>query len=416
MAANAIDPWMRSTGIPDDDAVRYADVILDIAAPVRADDLVLINTETDYAPFARLLAEGAYARGARYVDIWYFDPYARLSRLRHAASSTLADVPAWIDRRHPDLAAAGGVLINLRGQSAPDLTADIDPRRAGLDRMPALESRIAVQVQQLVPWTIAFHPSHGWASTVYGEPDVERLWSEMRHFLRLDTPNPQAAWRERLNGLRTRAEQLNDLELDAVHFHGPGTDLTIGLIPQAHWATAELRSADGRVFQAVLPTEEVYITPDHRRVDGVVRSTRPLALGGTVVRDLELTFRDGRVSNVRARTGADAVRASQATDSGAARLGELALVDRTSPINRSASIFTETGLDENAACHLAWGAGLWSSIPRARSRSADELQSLGVNSSGVHIDFMVGAPDVTVTGILPDGRTAVLLENETWQL
>jgi aminopeptidase len=282
--------------------------------------------------------------------------------------------------------------------------------------MPALESRISVQVQQLVPWTIALHPSRAWATMVYGTPDVDRLWGEMRQFLRLDAPDPQRAWRDRLSELRSRAEQLNDLELDAVRFHGPGTDLTIGLIPQAHWATAELQSVDGRMFQAVLPTEEVYITPDHRRVEGMVRSTRPLSLGGTVVRDLELTFRDGRVSNVSASTGAEAVRASQATDAGAARLGELALVDRTSPISRSASVFTETGLDENAACHLAWGAGLWSSIPRARSRTADELRGLGVNSSGVHIDFMVGAPDVTVTGILPDGGTIVLLENETWQL
>ena len=254
MVNNAIDPWMRSMDIPDEDAVRYADVILDVAAPVRGDDLVLINAEVEYAPFARLLAEGAYARGARYVDIWYFDPYAKLSRLRHAESSTLAEVPTWIDRRHPDLAAAGGVLINLRGQLAPDLLAGIDPVRAGLDRMPALESRIGVQVQQLVPWTIALHPSKAWATMVYGAPDVDRLWGEMRRFLRLDAPDPQQAWRQRLSELRGRAEQLNDLELDAVHFHGPGTDLTIGLIPQAHWATAELQSVDGRTFQAVLPT------------------------------------------------------------------------------------------------------------------------------------------------------------------
>ena len=189
------------------------------------------KAEVEYAPFARLLAEGAYARGARYVDIWYFDPYAKLSRLRHAESSTLAEVPTWIDRRHPDLAAAGGVLINLRGQLAPDLLAGIGPVRAGLDRMPALESRIGVQVQQLVPWTIALHPSKAWATMVYGAPDVDRLWGEMRRFLRLDAPDPQQAWRQRLSELRGRAEQLNDLELDAVHFHGPGTDLTIGFDP-----------------------------------------------------------------------------------------------------------------------------------------------------------------------------------------
>jgi aminopeptidase len=401
--------------VPEADLLRYAEVVVDVAVEVEPDDLVLINAEVEYARFARILAERAYARGARYVDIWYFDPYARLSRLRYAEQATLAEVPAWVDDRHHELARRHGVLINIRGQEGLDPLDGIDPVRAGLDRMPALASRIRLQVEQLARWTIVPYPTPEWAEVVFGAPDTARLWEHLRGFLRLDRPDPVAAWRDRFDALNERAAQLTELRLDAVHFEGPGTDLTIGLIPDTRWASAELESVDGRVFQACLPTEEVYTTPDRHRVDGVVRSTRPLALAGTVVEDLELTFAGGAVTEVRATKGADVVRAHQATDAGSNRLGEVALVDGSSPIGRSGRTFTHTLIDENAVCHLAWGQGLWSAIPDARERGAKGLEALGVNASSVHIDFMVGNPDVTVTGIRPDGTRIPLLRDHAWQ-
>ncbi|WP_049570967.1 aminopeptidase [Nonomuraea sp. SBT364] len=403
--------------VPAAELSRYADVVFDVAVPIVAGDRVLINAEIEHAPLARALTEAAYARGARYVDIWYFDPYARRSRVRHADEATLGEVPAWLDARNEELARHCGVLVNLRGLAAPDLLAGQDQVRAGLDRMPYLTSRQRLQLENLVRWAIVPCPTAEWARAIFGEPDEARLWECLRPILRLDRPDPVAAWRQRIAELLARAETLNSLRLDAVRFEGPGTDLTVGLLPDAHWTAAQLESVDGHAFQANLPTEEVFTTPDHRRVSGTVRSTRPLALNGSVIRDLELTFTGGVVTEVRAASGADVVRTHQATDPGAARLGELALVDGSSPVGRSGITYLETLLDENATCHLAWGAGLPPGVPaRLRALDSDARAAAGVNVSAVHVDFMVGGPDVTVTGIGHDGTTIELLRDDEWQV
>ncbi|GGO65997.1 aminopeptidase [Nonomuraea cavernae] len=395
----------------------YADIVFDVAVPIHADDRVLINAEIEHAPLARALAEAAYARGARHADIWYFDPYAKRSRVRHAEATTLAEVPSWLDARNEELERHHGVLVNIRGFAAPDLLAGEDPVRSGLDRMPNLSSRQRLQLGNLVRWTMVPCATPEWARAVFGEPDEARLWQHLRTILRLDRPDPRAAWEERLAELLARAELLTELRLDRVRFEGPGTDLTIGLLPGAHWTAARLTSVKGHGFQANLPTEEVFTTPDFRRVEGTIRSTRPLALAGSVIRDLELTFAGGVVTEVRASTGADVVRTHQATDAGAARLGELALVDGTSPVGRSGVTYLETLLDENATCHLAWGAGLPPGVPAdLRDRDAAALDAAGVNTSGVHVDFMVGGPEVTVTGIRHDGATVELLRGDEWQL
>jgi aminopeptidase len=401
--------------IPEAELTGYAEVVLDVGVPVLADDLVLINAEIEHAPLARELAEGAYARGARYVDIWYFDPHAKRSRVRHADAGTLAEVPTWLDARNQEVGERNGVVINIAGPTEPDLLSDVDPTRAGLDRMPGLASRYRVQMNHLVCWAIVPYATREWARTVFGEPDVDRLWAQLRSILRLDRPDPAAAWRDRMDELLATGSRLTALGLDAVHFDGPGTDLTIGLIPQAVWTAAVLESVTGRRFQCNMPTEEVYTTPDYRRVDGRVRATRPLSLAGTVIRDLELTFRSGVVSEVRASTGAEVVRAHQATDPGAARLGEVAIVDGSSPVGQSGVTFFETLLDENATCHLAWGAGLPAALP-VDLRPVERRDPIGVNVSAVHTDFMVGGPDVTITGIRPDGSRIPVLVNNEWQI
>lgn len=407
---------LTSPDIPEADLIAYADVVLEVGTPVRADDLVVINAEIEHAPLARALAEGAYARGARYVDIWYFDPHAKRSRIRHADPETLREVPSWLDHRNADLGARRGVLINIRGEAEPDLLSGVDPARAGLDRMPNLASRYRLQANDLVCWTIIAYPSRAWSRQVFGEEDVPRLWQHLKHFLRLDQPDPAGAWRAHLDRLGARAAQLDGLDLDAVHFAGPGTDLTIGLIPEASWGVVGYHAADGRFYVPCLPSEEIYTAPDHRRVEGTVRATRPLSLVGTVVRDLELTFTDGRVSEVRASSGADVVRGHQATDRGAAQLGEVALVDGSSPIGRSGVTFMETLLDENATCHLAWGFGINQAVPGASELSPEQLDAKGLSVSAVHTDFMVGGPDVTVTGIRRDGTRVPLLRDDMWQL
>ncbi|HEY7049593.1 MAG TPA: aminopeptidase [Jatrophihabitantaceae bacterium] len=394
---------------------RYAAILLDVGVRVQAGQLVAINAHLEHAPLARAVAEQAYRRGAEYVDIWYWDPYGKRSRIRHAPEATLAATPPWLDRRYEHLVERRGALITIEGDPAPDLLAGLDEGRAGLDRMPTLTSRIRAQMSGDIAWTIAAYPTPAWAQAVFGEPDVERLWHHLTTFLYLDADDPAAAIEARLAELRARAERLTALDLDAVRFTGPGTDLTLGLIPHAAWHISELPGPTGRNVLN-LPTEEVYTTPDYRRVCGHVTSTKPLALGGTLVRDLRLTVVDGEVTEVDATSGADVVRRNQGIDAGARRFGEVALVDHSSPIGRSGVTFQTTLLDENATCHLAWGAGIPSVLEGWRSLDADQRLARGVNRSGTHVDFMVGGPDVTVTGIGRDGREVELLRHERWRV
>jgi len=338
------------------------------------------------------------------------------SRIRHAPTQTLRWTPPWLDARYQQLAARRGALVNIVGDPAPGLLAGLDEHRCGLDRMPALASRFHVQEKGLVAWTFGCCPTAAWAEWLFGEPDVTRLWDLLTPILRLDQPDPAAAWRSRLDQLQARAAQLTALHLDAVQFTGPGTNLTVGLIPDAAWEISELTGPHGRPNVLNLPTEEIYTTPDWRRATGTVATTRPLALGGALIEDFTLHLEDGVITNVTAGHGRNTILAQLAADEGARRLGEIALVDDTSPIGRSSTVFRETLLDENATCHVAWGAGIPSVLPGWRSLTDEQLRDTGINQSATHVDFMIGGPEVTVTGLHADGTQIPILRAGKWQL
>lgn len=398
------------------DLRAYAALLLEVGLGFVPGKDLAINALIEHAPLARVLCDEAYRRGASLVDVWYWDPHTKRSRLSYAPSETLGRVPAWLDARYRDLGERHGALVNIVGDPAPDLLRDVDPARAGLDRMPGLASRFAVQAQGLVEWTFACYPTAAWAERVLGRPEAVELWSHLRRILRLDAPDPAAAWGERMATLQARCDQLNALRFDALHFAGPGTDLTIGLFARHRWGAARARSRAGIAHVVNLPTEEVYTTPDPARTEGVIRATRPLALGGTVIEDLQLRFSGGRIVEVAAARGAEVARGHIATDAGAARLGEVALVDRTSPILQSGLTFYETLFDENASCHLAWGSGIATGHLDYDPERPGSAAALGINQSATHTDFMVGSPGVTVTGIQADGRRRVILADEIWQL
>jgi len=233
----------------------------------------------------------------------------------------------------------------------------------------------------------------------------------------MDAPDAVVAWREHIAMLKGRASQLNERRFDAVRFRGPGTDLTVGLLPVADWTAAGIETYWGQFYVPNLPTEEVFTTPDSRRTEGKVRSTQPLVLvGGTVVRDLEMTFQNGRVTEVRAATGADEVRGELSVDANASLLGEVALVDEQSLVGSSGITFWSTLFDENAASHIAYGTGWPKSLRLETLPGDEELQAMGVNRSRAHTDFMIGGPEVEVDGLDEQGTATPILRDNAWQL
>jgi aminopeptidase len=361
----------------------------------------------------RAAAAEAYGAGARYVDVLYTDQHVRREFVAHAALEDLGWSPPWLVERVEQLIEDGGALLSITGNPEPDLFAELEGDRVGKARMHAvaeLHHRIA---DGACNWSIVACPNEGWARTVFGEPDLERLWAAVETAVRLDEPDPVAAWREHVRGLVSRAESLNRRELDALRFVAPGTDLTVGLLPGMPWRAGADRT-HGVEFVPNMPTEEVFTSPDRRRVDGTVRATYPLHLQGTVVRGLEARFEAGEAVEVHADEGEDVVRAHVATDEGARRLGEVALVDRDSRVRKTGLVFYETLFDENATSHLAFGAAILGVLEGGTELAEEERQRGGLNVSKVHTDFMVGGDEVEIIGTTKTGTEVPIIHKGTW--
>jgi len=398
-----------------DDATlaRFADLVVGFGANVQDDQIVSITCEPGKEYLVRALAASAYRHGARFVDVTWFDPWVKRARVELAREETLSFVPPWYGERVKALGEHRAARIALSGPIAPGLLSDLDPVRAGRDRLPAVKEGIQVVNDRTTNWTIAPCPQPAWAGLVFpdlpADEALARLEHELLHVLRLDEEDPIAVWHARADALVSVAERLSERRFDALHYEGPGTDLTIGLLPSSGWRAARFQTVDGIEHMPNLPTEEVFTTPDPERADGTVTATKPLVLvDGTVVRDLVVRFEGGRAVDVRAGQGGETLATIAQTDEGASRLGEVALVDREGRIGSLGTIFYDTLLDENAASHIALGQGFPFVL--------DEEHRDRANRSEIHIDFMIGSNDLTVTGITADGGRVPVLAGGAWQL
>jgi aminopeptidase len=387
---------------------KYAELVVGLGANVQPGQEVFILANVGHRDLARALARGSYKAGASYVHVLYGDSHVRKAMIELGPDEALSHSPEWLKTFFKSM--DGNAMIATTGDPEPELLGDLDGERVA--RAIPLEI-VQIRMQQLgentVAWSGVGAPTEAWAQQVFGEPDVERLWEKVAFCMRLDEPDPVAAWREHLARLRERGAALDALEPDAIRYRGPGTDLTVGLLPGARWFSGSAFTSTGIEYVANMPTEEIFTSPDCRRAEGTIRSSMPLALAGQIVRGLELTFKDGRIVNVEAETGADLIRGQLATLENADRLGELALVTGDSRVGQSGTLFYDTLFDENATCHIAYGLGfpfVFDGEPPAE----------GLNVAQAHVDFMVGGPELEIDAILADGTAVPVIRNEEWQL
>jgi aminopeptidase len=390
-----------------------AELVVRLGANVQPGQVVALSSEPGKEALARAIAEAAYDRGAKFVDLTVFDVYLKRARALHADRDSLGFVPPWMGERMLALGELRCARIGMSGPVAPRAMDGIDPELIGLDALPRVPESMKVLNDATTNWSVVPCPTQAWATLIHPrlEPPaaLQRLWSEIAHVCRLDEPDPIAAWEARLDELSRVAESLDELHLDSLRFEGPDTDLTVGLLGASRWLAAKFTTVDGIVHLPNIPTEEVFTTPDPARTEGFVTSTKPLFTDGVMITGLKIRFQHGRAVVVEADQGAEVMRSLTARDDGAVRLGEVALVDREGRIGALETVFVDTLLDENAASHIALGQGY--------ELAVDGDEDLGrVNRSRIHIDFMIGSNDVAVTGVRSGGEQIPLLRGGSWQI
>jgi aminopeptidase len=391
---------------------RLADLIVNFGANVQKGQIVDIGSALGKEELTRALTASAYKRGAKFVDVYYWDPHLKRARVQYAAEEVLDFVPEWYGKRTLELGDQRGATISLSGPTEPHLYDDVDPERLGRDVFPRVKEWTTVINERTVNWCVAPCPTQRWANLVHPELDeaaaLPKLWEEITYICRLDEDDPESAWEDRNNALKGAAQRLTERRFDALHLEGPGTDLTIGLLSTSRWIGGGEETIDGIPHMANLPTEEVFTSPDPERVEGVVRSTKPLYSQGRIIDGLTVRFEGGRVVELEAESGAETLRTLLKQDEGASRLGEVALVDREGRIGQLDTVFYDTLLDENAASHIAFGQGFPFVVPSDRAAS--------VNESQIHIDFMIGSSELRITGLTAGGERVPVLTGGSWQL
>ncbi len=392
---------------------RLADLIVQFGANVQPGQLLGVTSYVGKEALTREIARSAYERGAKFVDVWYSDQWVKRERLLHGDAGTFSYIPPWMTDRMEHFSDEHAARIALSGPPSPHALDGVPADRSGLDLLPYLPGTGALVNRRTTNWCVAPAPTMDWARIVYPDADpddaLDRLWQAIAHVCRLDEDDPVAAWTERMETLKRSATALTERAFDAIHLHGPGTDLTVGLFRSSIWHAAEFRTVDDLAHFPNIPSEEAFTTPDPLRVDGHVSATLPLELYGSIIRGLRVEFEGGRVVKIDADENAETLRSACTKDDGASRLGELALVDGAGRIGPLHTVFFDTLLDENAASHIALGSAYAMAVP-------DEAEKQRINESKIHIDFMIGSPELDVDGITTAGERVPVLRQGSWQI
>lgn len=405
----------------------YAELAVKVALNVQPGQRVLIigplangGASLEAAPLARQIAAAAYRAGSPLVETIYGDERQQLMRFKHAPRDAFGSYSAWLPTALSNHVAAGHAVLSISAND-PDLLQG-EPAELVSDVLQATAREMRPFREQIsrneTNWAIVAAASVGWAEKIFpGVPTkeaVERLWDAIARMCRLDSPDPLGAWEAHLGNLGARSEYLNAKRYSALKYTGPGTDLTLGL-PAGHlWVSGRSASTNGIPFTANLPTEEVFTIAHRDRVDGIVRASKPLSYGSTLIEGFSMTFEGGRVVKMNADRNADTLERLLDTDEGARRLGEVALVPHNSPISQSGLLFYNTLFDENAASHVALGNAYKFTLKGGNEMKDEEFEKAGGNRSAVHVDFMIGSGELDVDGVLSTGVTEPVMRKGEW--
>jgi aminopeptidase len=399
---------------------RLAEVAVKVGLGLRPGQELVMTAPIESLPLARLITRHAYKAGASLVTTFYGDDQATLARFELGAAESFDTAPAWLFEGMAEAYGAGAARLAISGED-PALLAGQDPEkvsRANRARSKAYQPALQHIVDFHINWSIVSFASAAWAKMVFPDATeadaVAKLWDAIFAASRIDQADPVAAWEAHNRRLHDRKTFLNEKRYDALRFRGPGTDLTVGLADGHEWAGGSEVAANGITCNPNIPTEEVFTTPHARRVQGHVRSTKPLSYQGTLIEDIAVRFEEGRIVEATARTGEEVLRKVLETDAGAARLGEVALVPQSSPISQSGILFYNTLYDENAACHIALGQAYNKCILDFEKKSEEELVAAGANRSLIHIDWMIGSGEIDIDGITASGSAAPLMRSGEW--
>jgi len=397
---------------------KYARLVLEAGVNFQAGQKLVINGEAYHWPFFVMVAEEAYKMGASYVSVEASHPGLTKARVDHAREETLKELPSWTDTKNKRMVEEGWARLSFFGSTDPDMVAGLDGKRFGVIQKVMRESGKPVSDAcgaGDIAWCGSALPTPQWAAKIYNEePSAEleeRLWEAIVAILRLDADDPSAVWKAHGREMKQRCAWLESLELAEVRFDGPGTKLSVKCLPNAKWVGGGVLDEHGDGFIPNLPTEECFTTPDYRGTEGRVQVVRPVQVLGKSVEGAWFEFSEGKVINYGADKHEDALERYFEMCPQAAFLGELALVDASSPIFQSGLVFHCILYDENASSHIALGSGYPMAVDGGLEMTKDELMEFGSNVSLLHTDFMIGSPEVEVTGVTVAGEKVPLIRD-----